>query len=189
MPPKAKFTEDEIVKAAFELVKRQGIKDLTVRTLANELGCSTCPIFTVFEGIEQIKERVIKKANDLYNTYIYSEMSSGEYPPYKASGMGYIRFAKQEKELFKMLFMCDRSGENISDGREELHPILSVIMKNLNISEDEAYRFHLEIWIYVHGLATMIATSYLDWDMEFVSSSLTNVYNALKDKTLKEKMS
>lgn len=47
-------------------------------------------------------------------------------------------------------------------------------------SEDEAYLFHLEMWLYVHGIATMIATSYLDWDDEFISRVLTDAYMGLK---------
>ena len=94
--------------------------------------------------------------------------------------MAYIRFAKEEKELFKLLFMRDRSGERIEDEREELRPIIEIIMKNLGISEDEAYILHLEMWLYVHGIATMVATSYLDWDMEFISRSVSDAYSGLK---------
>lgn len=181
MPPKARFTREQITDCAFELVRKRGIQYLTVRTLAGELGCSTCPIFTVFEGVDEIKNAVIDRARRLYDYYISNEMSKDEYPPYKASGIGYIRFAKEEKELFKMLFMCDRSGENIGENKEEIRSILNIIMKNLGISEDEAYHFHLELWIYVHGFATMIATSYIDWDIDFVSNSLSNVYISLAE--------
>ena len=55
-------------------------------------------------------------------------------------------------------------------------------MKNLGISEDEAYMFHLETWIYTHGIAAMVATSYLDWDTEFISRSLTDAYEGLKHR-------
>lgn len=88
-------------------------------------------------------------------------MQKGKYPPYKASGMAYIRFAKEEKELFKLLFMRDRSDENITENKEEISPLIDLIKQNLNISEEEAYLFHLEMWIFVHGVAAMAATSYL----------------------------
>lgn len=57
---------------------------------------------------------------------------------------------------------------------------MQLIQQNLGISEDEAYLFHLEMWLYVHGIATMIATSYLDWDDEFISRVLTDAYMGLK---------
>ena len=90
--------------------------------------------------------------------------------------MAYIRFARQERELFKLLFMRDRSGEVITEDRESIAPLIALIRKNLGISEEKAYRFHLEMWVYVHGIATMIATGYLDWDEEFVSKVLSDAY-------------
>ena len=72
--------------------------------------------------------------------------------------------------------LSDYSFEN----KEEIRPLMQLIQQNLGISEDEAYLFHLEMWLYVHGIATMIATSYLDWDDEFISRVLTDAYMGLK---------
>ena len=94
--------------------------------------------------------------------------------------MAYIRFAKEQRELFKLLFMRDRSSETIEENREEIRPLIELIKQNLVISEDEAYLFHLEMWLYVHGIATMIATSYLNWDYEFISKVITDAYMGLK---------
>ena len=76
--------------------------------------------------------------------------------------------------------MRDRTGETVGEDRDEVRPLLDLIMRNLGITEDEAFLFHLESWVYVHGIATMIATSYLNWDMEFISKTLTDVYEGLK---------
>lgn len=96
--------------------------------------------------------------------------------------MAYIQFARDERELFKLLFMRDRSGERIEEDREAIRPQLNIIMKNLGVSEDEANMFHLELWVYVHGIATMIATSYLEWDEDFVSRTLTDAFEGLKHR-------
>ena len=106
-------------------------------------------------------------------------MSAGRYPPYKASGMAYIRFAREQKELFKLLFMRDRTHEGKAAG-DELEALLGLIQKSMGLSRDDAYRFHLEMWIYVHGIATMIATAYLEWDMDFISAALTDAYQGLR---------
>ena len=107
-------------------------------------------------------------------------MAEGKYPPYKASGMAYIRFAKEEKELFKLLFMRGRSGERVGENKEEIRPLLEIIRQNLGLSEEDAYFFHLEMWIYVHGIATMLATSYLELDEEFISRVMTDGYEGMK---------
>ena len=180
MPPKFKFTKDEITNAALNVTQNNGISGLTARALAAELGCSVKPIFGLFKNMEEVQQEVLAAANLLYQNYLQEDMQKGQYPPYKASGMAYIRFAKEQKELFKLLFMRDRSSEKIEENKGEIKPLMQLIQKNLGISEDEAYLFHLEMWLYVHGIATMIATSYLDWDDEFISKVITDAYMGLK---------
>lgn len=180
MPPKFKFTKDEITNAALNVTRKNGISGLTARALAAELGCSVKPIFGLFKNMEEVGQEVLSAADLLYQNYLREDMAKGKYPPYKASGMAYIRFAKEERELFKLLFMRDRSSEKIEENKEEIRPLTQLIQQNIGISEDEAYLFHLEMWLYVHGIATMIATSYLDWDDEFISKVITDAYMGLK---------
>ena len=180
MPPKFKFTRDEITNAALNVTRKNGISGLTARALTAELGCSVKPIFGLFKNMEEVGQEVFIASDLLYQNYLREDMAKGKYPPYKASGMAYIRFAKEERELFKLLFMRDRSREKIEENKEEIRPLMQLIQQNLGISEDEAYLFHLEMWLYVHGIATMIATSYLDWDDEFISRVLTDAYMGLK---------
>ena len=179
MPPKAKITEKEIINAAVQLVREQGSGSLNARALANCLGCSTQPIFSNFASMEEVLSAVITSANELYNAYLKEEISGDKYPPYKASGMGYIRFAREEKELFKLLFMRDRSYEPATlDLKRD--PVIEITQKATGYSYEKAERFHLEMWVVVHGIASMIATNYLDWDMEMASGVLTDMYMGLR---------
>ena len=63
--------------------------------------------------MEEVSQAVIQAANTIYQNFLNAEMKNSAYPPYKASGMGYIRFAKEERELFKLLFMRDRSMKKL----------------------------------------------------------------------------
>lgn len=82
--------------------------------------------------------------------------------------------------LFKLLFMRDRTHENIEEDREKIKPLLHLIQQNLGINEEEAYMFHTEMWLYVHGIATALATSYLVWNEEFISKALRDGYGGMK---------
>lgn len=186
MPPKAKFAREEIVRAALEIVRKKGPQGLTARALGMELGSSTRPIFTVFQSMEEVEQEAFKAADALYESRLKEEMSKGEYPPYKASGMGYIRFAREEGELFKWLFMRDRSQEKIETQEKQLKPILDLLQKDMGLETERAYRFHMEMWIFVHGIATMIVTGYLNWDMKIVSGVLTDAYCGLRSRYLEE---
>lgn len=187
MPPKIKITRAEILSAAVELVREQGSQALNARSIAKALHCSTQPIFSNFVSMEHLRQGVMEEAERRYQCYLQSDMASGCFPPYKASGMAYIRFAREERELFKLLFMRDRSEQVIAEDRAAIRPLLQIIEKNLGISEDEAYLFHLEMWLYVHGIATMIATAFLNWDEALVSKFLTDAYTGMKTRFEEDK--
>ena len=178
MPPKFLFTKEQIVAAALTITRRAGPAGLTARALAAELGCSVKPIFSLFKSMEDVQQAVLTAADALYQAAIETEMRRGDYPPYKASGMAYIRFAREERELFRLLFMRDRSGE---ERREDgsLGGLIALIARSTGLSEENARRLHLEMWIYVHGIASMTATAYLDFDEETVSDLLSDAYTAL----------
>ena len=94
--------------------------------------------------------------------------------------MAYIRFAKEEKELFKLLYMCDRSDGSIPDDPKLTDQMADIIQANCGLSRADAQLFHLEIWAGVHGIATMFATGFLDLDWELVSKILTDIYQGLR---------
>lgn len=179
MPPKTKIQREDIVRAGLAIVRRDGTASLNARQIATDLHCSTQPIFSNFATMEELRQAVLTAADELYQTYLQTDMASGQYPPYKASGMAYIRFAREETALFRLLFMRDRRGETIEEDRESIRPLLTLLVNNVGMTEDEAYRFHLEMWIYVHGIATMIATGYLDWQEDMVSELLTDAYTGM----------
>lgn len=182
MPRKCKFTKEEIVHAALAIARAEGMGAVTARAVGAKLNSSSKVIFSLFQNMEELQAEVIKAANDLYQAYLKEDIARGEHPPYKAGGLSYIRFAKEERELFKLLFMRNRSSEVISDNSDELNLMLQIVRKNTGLSEQDASVFHLEMWAYVHGIATMTATSYLELDGEIIDRMLTDVYMGLKER-------
>ena len=182
MPPKVKITKEEIVSVTLNLLRREGEDAMNARHIAAELGCSTQPIFSNFDTMDELRSVVIERSEEIFNEYIKREVESGIYVPYKASGMAYIKFAKEEKELFKLLYMRDRTNENIPEETEFESRILQMVKENTGFDSDKNKLFHLEIWVYVHGIATMFATNYLTLDLDFVSDMMTDVYQGLKKR-------
>ena len=180
MPPRVKVTKTDIINAAVDIVRNRGAQAINARTIATALDCSTQPIFSNFSSMNELRVAVIEKADALCQEYIQREVESGSFPAYKASGMAYIRFAKEEKELFKLLYMRDRSGEVISQGSELTDKMESIVHNNTGLDGTDVKLFHLEMWAYVHGIATMLATNYLELDIELISKMLTDAYQGLK---------
>lgn len=180
MPPKVKINKEAIVRAAVELVREQGEGALNARNLAARLQCSTQPIFSNFATMRELRDAVIAEAYLLYQRITQGEVESGVYPAYKASGMAYIRFAAEEKSLFQLLYMRDRTDETIDDGDQELAPIIAMVQQGTGLSQENARLFHLEMWATVHGIASMIATGYLTLDTALIGRMLTDTYQGLK---------
>ena len=180
LPPKVKFSREEIIAAALDIVREGGMTALTARSLAARLGSSAKPVFGLFENMQEVQKEVVLAANAEYQEFLYAEMMRGIYKPYKATGMAYIDFARKEKELFKILFMHDRTKE-IADIRDEsVASIIALIMRNTGLSEENARLLHLEMWMFVHGIATMIVTNYLDLKEDYISRALSDAYEGLK---------
>ena len=111
MPPKAKYTRDEIIAIAYELVREQGVEALTAREVAKRLGTSPSPIFALFRDMEELKAAVKERAAACFGSY----MADAEryYPAYKRRGMQWVKFAQEEPLLFRMLFMQDMHGVDL----------------------------------------------------------------------------
>ena len=176
MPPKVKVTAEEIIEAAVEIVRESGIDALNARAIAARLNCSTQPIFRDFRSMNEIKQHVLQKASEIYTQFIRNAMRQSEYPPYKASGMAYIRFACEENQLFRLLYMRDRTDEQIPEKEALTDEINSLIMNNTGIDEKSAYSLQIEMWIFVHGIASMAATGYLTISEKDASKMLTHAY-------------
>lgn len=182
MARKVMFTKEIILNAALDITREKGFKAVTARAIGNKLGTSYRPICSFFENMADVQKAVMEKANEIHRNYLKEDMSKGEYPPYKASGMAYIRFAREERELFKLLFMRDRTKEEEKKQDAEAEMLAELICKQVNISKERAKMFYLEMWTYVHGIASMIATNYYDWSEELCSKTLTDMYRGLKYK-------
>ncbi len=180
MPPKLKVTKEEILDAAVELVRKSGDQSINARTVAAMLGCSTQPVFSNFATMGELRLAVVKRADELCQQYTTWETASGQYPAYKATGMAYIRFAKEEKELFRLLYMRDRSEETVAPDMELNEEMTSILQDHTGLTGDDMKLFHLEMWAYVHGIATMFATGFLDLPWELVSKMLTDAYQGLR---------
>ena len=128
MPPKHKFSADEIVSAALTVVRQNSADAMTARAVAEQLGASPKVIFGLFTGMDDLRSAVFVEAQALYGRYISQEIEQKKYPPYKASGMAYIRFAREEPALFRWLFMRDRSTET-QEATAEYPMILELIMQ------------------------------------------------------------
>ncbi len=188
MPPKAKFTKEEIIEAALEIVRNEGFTALTARVLGARLGSSARPIFTVFQGMDEIRQAVVDKAKALYREYIKRGLS--DTPAFKGVGTQYILFSIHEPKLFQLLFMKEHDDVPelsavlpIID--ENYEAILSSVRDGYNLSHETAEKLYRHLWIYTHGIAALCATKMCRFTGEEISVMMTEVFISLLNR-LKE---
>lgn len=178
MPPKAKFSREEIIDAAIDIVREDGFDALTSRALGTKLGSSARPIFTVFQNMEEVQQEVIITAKQKYREYISKGLSQDL--AFKGVGMEYILFSINEPKLFQLLFMTeqpqipDLTGvlPLIDDSYEQ---ILRSIQSGYEIDKPSAEILYRHLWIYTHGIATLCATNMCRFTDEEVSSMIRQV--------------
>ncbi len=178
MPPKPKFTREEIVAAAYEMVRSDGFDVLTARALGAKLSSSSCPIFTVFESMDEVKDCVLKKIKAEYARYVEEGLKMK--PSFKGVGMKYIEFACREPQFFRILFMTELDDSTVSVNVllkiEEHYPeILQSVEDLYGLGKEYSEKLYLHLWIYTHGIATLCATKMCTFTQEEMSGLLSDI--------------
>lgn len=165
------------------------MESLNARDLAKELGCSLHPIFRSYKSMEELKKAVYKKAENIYTEHM---LSAGEHSDagFLNVGLTYIDFAKNEKNLFKLLFMSDAFREQsimdivgTTEGDDE---ILEMLCQSTGLSMKGAKELYAGIWITSHGIAAMFATNNCRFSDEENRRLLNNSFVGLVMKLKKE---
>lgn len=189
MPPKAKFTKEEIVRAGLEIVRAGGRSALTARTLGEKLKSSARPIFTVFQSMDEVWEAVMEAVRELYTGYI--EKGLAQEPAFKGVGTQYILFAIKEPKLFQLLFMAEQErvpsiSEVLPLIDENYDKIVASVRDGYGLDDAAANRLYRHLWIYTHGIATLCATKMCRFTGEEISGMVTEVFKGLLTENLKE---
>ena len=180
MPAKKQITKDMILNAAMKLLKEHGYDAVNIKGLAKELKCSTQPVYLSFSGMGDLRNELVPLAVKEFETYMKKSSPDGFISLYD---IHYIYFAKEEPHLFCFLFMRTNAFSEI---RQALLPIIEQsiarLMETYHISHEEADILHDQLWMQAHGIASMIATDFCDWNMEKVSRMLVDCKSAFTEK-------
>lgn len=177
MPPKPKVTKEQILQCALTLVRKKGVGALTAKRLATELSCSTQPIFWHYESMESLKQDIFDAALAIFGEHL--RRHDPKHSPYLTIGLNYIRFATEERELFRLLFMSDFGHTDVIDARVEMDYILGIIEESEDVRQETAQIIYRDMWLFSHGIAAMMATGTANFNEEEVQDMLSDVYRGL----------
>lgn len=164
MARKESITIDDILNTAFEMTKEEGFDSVTARKVATKAGCSTQPIFRVYKNMEELQEAVYEKAANYFQDF-YTMYPRSQASPFCNLGMAYIAFAREEKNLFRLLFVNEKGGSKslyeLLNGQKG-NVVTEINQAKLSGCADPGHTF-MKMWIFIHGAACMSLTG--DYDL------------------------
>lgn len=174
--PKVKFSKKDILNAAYEIIKQEGIKNISARKIASKFKGSTAPIYAHFSTIEELKGEIIKLSEQKLKEYLTFVYTGREL--YDAS-IGFIKFARDEKELFRAIFLdaSDRFSNLFNETMEILLKEEVVLKSFPEINYDRAKAGIEQLWIQLFGYATLVFVN---------SSSKDKITNEIIEKKVNE---
>lgn len=176
MPARRKIQKEDIIQENVTIVSQEGINALNARKIAKKLGCSTQPLFYIYENMDDLKKDVMNEIVKIFDIEVLkSETGQLEY---KDIGINYIRFAKEEPELFKIMFnrQINEGAFDFIDLTGSAKTILETISKQTGMSNEDAKQFHLRMWLYVNGIASLVANQTVEFNDEEIAELLKDQY-------------
>ena len=177
MPKKPTTTKEAMIDGAFRLIREQGHEALTVRNLASFLGCSTQPIMYQFPDTDILKDRVYRKADAYHTEYILAAVDLLEM------GIRYVRFAKEEPQLFRFLFQSGRfSGLSLEDliRAPEAANVLEAVSTEEELAAEEAAAIFEPLVAVVHGYASLIANNGMKYNPDAIRRALLMIAGGIE---------
>lgn len=172
MPPRVKFSKDEIISAALNITRGNGIDGVTAREIAAQLNVSTRPIFTWFNSIEEVKTEVYYEAKRIYREHIEKGLKGAI--PFLGVWEQFLIFAREERELYKLLFINPPS-KNTGGAMEMLKfsqdLVRDSIMQIYNMEKNMADSYFRDIWLVAYGFTTLIVTN----DCPYTNEEILNI--------------
>lgn len=179
MARKVTITKESILKAAFDLLQQEGRENVTARKLAAKANCSTQPIFRIYNNMEELEEELFGCAVEYFEAY-YALFPKENEIPFVNLGLAYICFAKDNQNLFRLLFMAgNRHGKTVYellDGKD------SNVGRELERAKEygcmDSEEMFMKMWIFIHGTAVLSLTKDLTADMRQLADLLENVFRS-----------
>lgn len=159
--PEKRFNASDIIDAAFSVIRKHGWEKCSARSIAHELGSSTMPIYSGLKSMKNLEDEINRKASDLlinYQTRKWSDFG------FLDMGVGYVMFAQEEKNLFRMMYYREQSAKGDDERTRKFRGyVLEALMDRLEhdeimagLSIEQRREVLNKMWVFSHGLATLI---------------------------------
>lgn len=179
MPPVKKVRKEDIIEATLKILEKEDMESINARRVAKELNCSVQPIYHNFENMEELKKAAFLEMHGIYQRYM--QIASKKEKAYKEMGLAYIKFAKDYPNYFKAIFMnkTDFTPESLIDSDNTGNSVIQKGMELTGFPYEEQKKFHVKVWIFTHGIATLLATNTVKMSEKEIDKLLETTVRAM----------
>jgi len=159
MPPKNKFTREEIIEAAFEVAKEEGFSKITARSVAGRLNSSVAPIYVNFESIDALVQAVVQRVFALSEELLSKQKGQNLF---KNIGKASLAFARDYPVLFRELVL--KPNPYMTSYEETEKAMVEALKENEEMkgwNVEERRRLFLKMRIFQLGLSAMVANGHV----------------------------
>ena len=159
MPPKNKFTREEIVEAAFEIAREEGFSKITARSVASRLNSSVAPIYVNFKTIEELTEAVVRQVFALSEELLAKQRGQNLF---ENIGKASLAFARNYPVLFRELVL--KPNPYMVSYAETEKAMVEALKDNEEMKDwtmEERRRLFLKMRIFQLGLSAMVANGHM----------------------------
>lgn len=181
MPTNVRITKNMILDTAFDIARSGGLEDVSNREIASRLGCSIRPIYYQFKNTDELKGELYAKIEKYFYTYLMDNMRD-DIPSYKQVGINYIRFAREESHLFRILFMSETNllpMGFVTKDEDDFRKLAKFIKFSTKLSDDDIKTFHVRMWLFAHGIASLVASNTVVFSDTQIEKLLSYEFQAL----------
>ncbi len=163
MPAIKKISKEAVIDAAVDVLREDGFSAINARSVAKKLGCSTQPIYHSFRNMEELKTALTERAIQMHTQRVRESLRAheGNDSRYSSYGMGFVKFAAEEKQFFRWLYL---EGEQFGPYQNDvLKPeVIQTLVDEFGYDEETAKKFHRDMVYYSYGLAILANTDHLN---------------------------
>jgi len=183
--------KEDLIQISFDVIQNEGIESLTLKKLSEKTGTSRSAIYRHFKSKEDLVETILLSGFDHFDSIIapvFCDKKIDLLDRFYKSGRLYIEFAKENPNLYKLIF-----GKRYSHIRESLRSINDDeclafnALKNALIEGQECGVFKefdphsqaIVIWASLHGISSLIVNGFMD-----VETIYEDVYDTMFENML-----
>ena len=174
--PKQRVTREQVVEAAFQIAREEGMEKVLVKELANRLRCSVQPIYTYCKSMEELRRAVEERTAEFVREYAARHRDEGD--PFRSTGRAYLQLAREEPNLYRIFFSRRQGGSFEELYRREADPERAEeLAQALGLTRSAAQRLHLHMLLYTTGVGHVLAAA-REMDVETAAKQLEGAYQA-----------